>query len=916
MATEEIEVRIRATADGFNQTINRVEEALGKLGKTGNRTADGAHKWGQRFNKAGKALAPVSLAAAGVTAGAVKMGSTWSSTMGQVQAVTGNTAKEMQVLKAEAFKATQGTKFSAIEAGEAFNYMGMAGWDSGQMIQGLSPILNLATASGESLGTTSDIVTDSLTAFGLSAKDTGSFADVLASTSSNANTNVAMMGETFKYAAPVAGALGYSVQDVALATGLMANAGIKGSQAGTTLRSAMTNLSSPTKRAKNAMDELGISVTDSQGKMLPFKSVLGQLRTSFAGLTEEQKAQKAQAIFGKEAMSGMLAIINAGQSDFDGLSDSINNSTGATEKMAKTMQESQPIAVAMKAIENAFVKAGEAIAPTVTKIANKVAALAEAFTNLSPSTQTAIMAFVGFVAVLAPILSGIGAVLTAFSGLSVVAGVLGTTVGALVATFGWVIAIIAAVAAAGYLVISNWDLIKSKAIQLGGTIKQAWADLVEASNAIWGALAESLMNIFMGIAETTISIFTSIGGFLSTVWNTVSETWNTVWEAIGTFLIGTMVGMVEGIISIFTGVASFLGTVWNTVSTTWNTIWSGVQTTLTTVWNGIKTTATTVFNAIKTTITTIWNNVKTTTTTIWNGIKTVLTTIWNNVKTGATTAFNAIKTVITVVWNTIKSTTSSVWNGIKSTLTTIFNGIKSTATTAFNAIKTVITTAWNTIKTTTSTVWNGIKTVVTTSLNNIKSTFTTIFNNLKTVATTGMNGVKSAISTGLSTAISTVTGFVGRFVSAGGDLIRGVARGVTSAAGAVVGAVKGAISSALRSAKSALGIHSPSRVMRDEVGQWIPKGIAVGINGNTSELKKSFDMLPEMADGLKMPMLNASIDTPNKLEGMDLMQEINTKAESTYTFLLKMGDKTFKAFAQDIEGVNDRELDLKEFSLA
>lgn len=227
------------------------------------------------------------------------------------------------------------TKFSALESAQAFKYMGMAGWKTEDMIGGIAGIMNLAAASGEDLAMTSDIVTDSLSAFGLQAKDSAMFADVLAAAATNSNTNVAMMGQTFKYAAPVAGALGFSIQDTALAVGLMANQGIKASEAGTSLRSMMTRLVKPTKESGQAMDILGLSITDSNGKMKPFRDIIADIREGMKKLTPESKAAVAGMLAGQEAMSGLLALVNSSDGDFDKLAEAIDNSNGAAERMAK-----------------------------------------------------------------------------------------------------------------------------------------------------------------------------------------------------------------------------------------------------------------------------------------------------------------------------------------------------------------------------------------------------------------------------------------------------------------------------------------------------------------------------------------------------------------------------------------------------
>lgn len=277
-------------------------------------------------------------AGASVAAGlgsAISKGISFESKMSSVRAISGSTADEMEKLSAKAKEMGIKTVFSATDAGQAMEYMAMAGWKTGEMLSGISGIMDLAAASGEDLGSVSDIVTDALTAFGLKAADSGRFADVLAAASSNANTNVSMMGETFKYAAPVAGALGFSIEDTAKAIGLMANAGIKGSQAGTALRSIITRIAKPTKESQTAMDKLGVSITDSSGNMKSFDDIMKDVRAGMSKLTADEKAAYAAMLGGQEAMSGLLAIANASEDDFNKLGNAINNSAGAAKEMSE-----------------------------------------------------------------------------------------------------------------------------------------------------------------------------------------------------------------------------------------------------------------------------------------------------------------------------------------------------------------------------------------------------------------------------------------------------------------------------------------------------------------------------------------------------------------------------------------------------
>lgn len=269
----------------------------------------------------------------------VSVGMSFEGAMSQVEAISGASGEDFEKLTDKAKEMGAKTKFSATESAEAFNYMAMAGWKTEDMMNGIEGVMNLAAASGEDLATTSDIVTDALTAMGYKASDAGHLSDVMAAATSNANTNVAMMGETFKYAGALVGAMGYSMEDAAVAVGLMANSGVKASQAGTSLRGILTNLAKPSGEAKKALDELGVSLTESDGSMKSLDTVMQDLRKAFDGLNEAEKSEYATTIAGKNAMTGLLAIVNAAPEDYQKLSVAVQNSEGASARMAETMND-------------------------------------------------------------------------------------------------------------------------------------------------------------------------------------------------------------------------------------------------------------------------------------------------------------------------------------------------------------------------------------------------------------------------------------------------------------------------------------------------------------------------------------------------------------------------------------------------
>lgn len=369
-ASDEATPVIRAAQDAaeswggsvFNATIGVIDAATAPISKLAsiakNPVVQGASLIGASFG----------------VAESVNSFQDFESMMSQVKAISGATGQAFDDLTAKAQEMGATTKFTATESAEAFNYMAMAGWKPQQMIDGISGIMSLAAASGEDLGTTSDIVTDAITAFGLTAGDAGHFADVLAQASANANTDVSMLGESFKYVAPVAGAMKYSIEDTSLALGLMASANVKGSMSGTALKTSIANMVKPTNDMAEAMDKYGISITDGEGNLKSLKGVIDNVRGSLGGLSRDEQTAVVSTIFGKEAMAGMLAIVNASEEDYNKLSNAIYNANDAAEGMADTMLDNLKgsftlMQSAIEGTENAF---GKRLSPYLRGIAGGI----------------------------------------------------------------------------------------------------------------------------------------------------------------------------------------------------------------------------------------------------------------------------------------------------------------------------------------------------------------------------------------------------------------------------------------------------------------------------------------------------------------------------------------------------------------
>ena len=514
----------------------------------------------------------VTLPIVGVGAAAVKTATDFEAGMSEVKAISGATGSEFDALRDKAIEMGAKTKFSASDSADAFKYMAMAGWDASQMMDGIAGIMDLAAASGEDLATTSDIVTDALTAFGLQASDSAHFADVLAQASSKSNTNVGLMGETFKYVAPVAGALGYSIEDTAVAIGLMANSGIKGSQAGTALRSTITRLAKPVGEAKDAVEELKISITNTDGTMKPLSQTMVELREKFAGLTEEQKAQYAAMLAGQEGMSGLLAIVNASDEDFQKLTDEINNANGAAEDMASVMMDNTAGAVEQLkgVLESAGILIVEELTPYIRKLAEWITGLVEKFNSLSEEEQDQIVKFGLILAAIGPVLlilakvisvvstvvkafklfgttmttvkTSIDLVKAGYTGLATQMGGIPKLVAGISTGFGGMLAPIAAVIAIVAVLVGAF-------VTLWKTNEEFRDNMV----GIWNSIKESINNFFDGVVERINALgfdFENITEVIKTVWFALCDVLAPVFEGAFNTIAIVLDGVFNQILSV------------------------------------------------------------------------------------------------------------------------------------------------------------------------------------------------------------------------------------------------------------------------------------------------------------------------------------------------------------------------------
>ncbi|MEP9851546.1 phage tail tape measure protein [Staphylococcus aureus] len=778
-----------------SQAAARVSNSsFGRLGKSFTEMGPKINKVGESMKSVGRSMSMY--VTAPVVAGfglAAKTSIDFDDSMRKVKATSGATGKEFNSLRDKALEMGAKTKFSASESADALNYMALAGWDSKEMMTGISGVMDLAAASGEDLGQVSDIVTDSLTAFGMEAKDSGKFADVLAQTSSKANTDVKGLGDAFKYAAPVAGALGYSVEDTSVAIGLMSNAGIKGEKAGTALRTMFTNLSKPTKAMKDKMDELGISITDSNGEMLPMRDVMDQLRSSMGGLTKDQQAAAAATIFGKESMSGALAVVNASENDYKKLTKSIDGSSGASKRMAKEMEGG--IGGSMRkmksAVESLAISIGDVVAPFIGKAADAIAGLATKLTNLPGWLQGTIVAFGTLAAAIGPLALVVGVFTASLGSIMTTLGpiMVGITkAGGVMKYLSGVMATVTkaspllgmalkGIGSAATFMLGPWGLVIAGVVALGTALVVAYKK------------SETFRNIVNGAMNGVKTVFLSLWGVVKTLFNGIKTMWQGDFvsaEAIlNKILPPSVVGFIKTTIStirtlilqVVTAVKDFalkigaqimafwqangpmimqaVQNVGNVIKTVFQAIWSVVKPILTALGTAISWTFNTIIvPVVKTAMNIILGIMKL----IWPVIKWLIVDTWNAIKGTIQGALNIIMGTIKVfsalftgnwgaMWSGIKQVASGVLNMVWGLIQLVFIGKILKVVRLFGGLlKSILSGAWGVVKRIFSSSGNFIWGIVKRIFTSIKNFIMNIFNGVKSITSSAWNFIYTKIS--------------------------------------------------------------------------------------------------------------------------------------------------------------------------
>lgn len=555
-----------------------------------------AIKLGKDIEKAGKSITNVgskltttlTVPIVGLGGAAVKTAADFEASMSNVKAITGATGEDFEKLTALAQDLGKTTAWSASEVAEAMQYTGMAGWTAQENIDGLAGVLNLASATGTELASTSDILTDAISAFGDTAADASRYADVMTAASTNANVNVELLGESYKYVGSLAGTMGYEIDQVTTALAAMGNQGIKGSQAGTSLKNAISNLAAPTDAMQKAMDDLGISIVNNDGTMKSFEDVVDNLQSSFAGLTEDQQAAYAKTLFGKNAMAGMLALINTSTEDYNKLADAISNSGGAAEDAANTQLDNLKgqLTLLKSAVEGIAISFGNKLLPYLKKAAEFAQGLADKINGLSDEQMDLIIKIAAVVAAIGPALmifgkmvSIVGKGIQIFNMVRRAITLAGGAIGLITSPVGIVIIAIVALIAIIVLLIKNWDKVKAAAANVWNYVKSVFASMGNAASGLGEKFAgiKDKVGVFVNAVKNLWTVIqpvvSAIGSLVATVFQ--AQIGAAIGAAIGFFtnMANTVMAVVGGILDILSGIITFLTGVF---TGNWQQAWEGI----------------------------------------------------------------------------------------------------------------------------------------------------------------------------------------------------------------------------------------------------------------------------------------------------------------------------------------------------
>ncbi|WP_369672320.1 phage tail tape measure protein [Enterococcus lactis] len=931
-----VEALLKATDSGFVKTFKDAQDAVKTFEKKSNSmtTAVGKVMQGTGAEMTKYITTPL----IGVGVAAAKVGGDFEEQMSRVKAISGATGDTFEQMKQQAIDLGAKTAFSAKESAVGMENLASAGFSAQEIMKAMPGLLDLAAVSGGDVALASENTATALRGFGLEASEAGHVADVFARAAADTNAEVGDMGEALKYVAPVANSMGISLEETAAAIGIMSDAGIKGSQAGTTLRGALSRLARPTKAMQDTMDNLGVSFYDADGKMKPLKTQVELLKKAFEGLTPEQQQNALVTLYGQESLSGMMALIDKGPDSLGKLTKSLKDSDGAADDMARTMQDNMNSSIEQMfgAFESAAIVIQKILAPSIKKVADAISGLVEKFVSAPESTQKLVVAIGAIAIAIGPVLYALGMVVKAFQTMKVGLGVLGngislfkklgSAIGFLTSPVGLVIAAVALLVV-GFIYLWNtsedfrnfwiglWEGIKSAVSSAVEWIQNAWKSTGEWFNNLWKSIKEGADNVWTTIQEAPGKAadwiknkWTETKEFFSSIWDGIKEAASSAWEEI----VNILAPYVIAIKNVFQPMIDFFTNLWSQIGSIAGSAWEIIKTVVMGPILLLIDLITGNFNQLKEDASMLW-------TTLTTNIQNIITTFVDIV----IGYYTSLKDTVINIWNVLTSTIKDMWNSfttwIKETTNNIVNSIKQ----GWNNLKQGTIDLFNNMIQGAKDLWNSFKAwfinlVIGTKDNiiqgweNLKQGTIDTFNNL-------VNGAQEAWDN-LVNAVSDTVDKVKRWFNkikdinlweAGKAIMDSLFDGLKEKWKRVQDFV-GGIGDWIREHKGPIRYD---RKLLIPAGQAIMNGLNAGLtNGFASVQSNVGNMANMIADSFtRTPSIDLSENLKNANRNFTTQIEHSVnygKNKRPAVFNIRIGNQVFEAFVEDISNIQGKEADI------
>ncbi|HAQ3750678.1 TPA: phage tail tape measure protein [Enterococcus faecium] len=931
-----VEALLKATDSGFVKTFKDAQEAVKTFEKKSNSMTTAV---GSIMKSTGASMTKyISAPLFGVGVAAAKVGGDFEEQMSRVKAISGATGKSFDELRQQAVDLGAKTAFSAKESAAGMENLASAGFSAQEIMKAMPGLLDLAAVSGGDVALASENTATALRGFGLEASEAGHVADVFARAAADTNAEVGDMGEALKYVAPVANSMGISLEETAAAIGIMSDAGIKGSQAGTTLRGALSRLARPTKAMQDTMDNLGVSFYDADGKMKPLKTQVELLKKAFEGLTPEQQQNALVTLYGQESLSGMMALIDKGPDSLGKLTKSLKDSDGAADDMARTMQDNMNSSIEQMfgTFESAAIVIQKILAPSIKKVADAISGLVEKFVSAPESTQKLIVAIGLIVAAIGPLIFMIGSVIIwinrvkvafkalsesskLFSGLSKAMGLLTNPVFLVIAAVALLVV--------GFIYLWNtsedfrnfwiglWEGIKSAVSSAVEWIQNAWKSTGEWFNNLWKSIKEGADNVWTTIQEAPGKAadwiknkWTETKEFFSSIWDGIKEAASSAWEGI----VNILAPYVIAIKNVFQPMIDFFTNLWSQIGSIAGSAWEIIKTAVMGPILLLIDLITGNFNQLKEDASMLW-------TTLTTNIQNIITTFVDIV----VGYYTALKDTVINIWNVLTSTIKDVWNSfttwIKETTNNIVNSIKQ----GWNNLKQGTIDLFNNMIQGAKDLWNSFKAwfinlVIGTKDNiiqgweNLKQGTIDTFNNLVNGAQEAWDNLVNAVSD----TVDRVTGWFDDLknidlLAAGKAIMDSFLEGLQNAWKSVQDFV-GGIGDWIREHK---GPIQYDRKLLIPAGQAIMNGLNAGLtNGFASVQSNVGNMANMIADSFTRTPdidLSANLKNANRNFTTQIEHSVNYgKNKRPAVFNIRLGNQVFEAFVEDISNIQGKEADI------